>query len=132
MLSCRACEYVSQKRCFLSSCALISCLLWFVTSKVGFTERTLAGGMWMLSGHACMQCYVGHLAGPHHCPGSCSVRLMREQPVEESLIAPWAVIAWRQGCVLGGTAGWCWVKSHSGAGAPHRLHVPMVSCALLL
>lgn len=124
---------VSQKRCFLSSCALISCPLWFMTSKVGFIERTLLGECgYCLAMHVCMQCCVGHPAGPLHRPGFCIIGLMREQPLEESRIAPWAVVAWRQACVLGGAAGWCWVKSHLGVGAPHHLRVPVVSCALLL
>lgn len=53
MLSCRAHEDVIQKSCFLSSCALISCPL-FMTSKVGFTERTFLGERgYFLTMHAC-------------------------------------------------------------------------------
>lgn len=72
-----------------------------MTFRVGFTERTSLGEHRF--GHACVQCCVGHPAGPL---ALAALALMSEQPVEESLTTLCAVVVWRQVYVLGGLTGW--------------------------
>ena len=99
-----------------------------MTSKVGFASRALLGARGYRL--AVLVCSAVWDAQPPRCPGSSSIGLRREQPLEESLIAPWAVVVWRQACAFGGTASWCWLRSHWGAGVPPPLRGPMASHAL--
>lgn len=79
----------------------------------------------MLLGHACSA--VWDTQPVLCCPGSWNVCLVREQLVEESLIAYWAVVVRRQVCALGMTAGWHCLKSCFGASLPRCRHGPVVS-----